>query len=105
MPICFVRGQPGGVGADCGSHPLIHTFPESSWAQNVEKKKAEPKTPHFPSLNQHIVARSKEGKWGLKYVMWIFTVIEYHTAQGIQGQEIKKACQSSSGVLFSGLLI
>jgi hypothetical protein len=38
-------------------------------AQNVGKKKAEPKTPHFLSLNQDIVARSQEEKCGLKYVM------------------------------------
>jgi hypothetical protein len=28
-------------------------------AQDVEKKKAEPKTPHFLSLNQDIVAEPK----------------------------------------------
>jgi hypothetical protein len=38
-------------------------------AQYVEKKKAEPKTPHFLSLNQDIVAGSQEEKCGLKYVM------------------------------------
>jgi hypothetical protein len=37
-------------------------------------KKAEPKTPHFLSLNQDIVARSQTGKWGLKYVMHICTL-------------------------------
>jgi hypothetical protein len=37
-------------------------------AQDVEKKKAEPKTPHFLSLNQYIVAWSQEEKCGLKYV-------------------------------------
>jgi hypothetical protein len=26
-------------GAECGLHPLIHTFPLESSAQNVEKKK------------------------------------------------------------------
>jgi hypothetical protein len=40
--------------------------PEIS-AQEVEKKKAEPKTPHFLSLNQDIVAWSQEKKCGLKY--------------------------------------
>jgi hypothetical protein len=35
--------------------------------QNVEKKKAEPKTPHFFSFNQDIVTWSQEEKWGLKY--------------------------------------
>jgi hypothetical protein len=39
-------------------HPLIHSLLEFELAQDVEKKKAEPKTPHFLSLNQDIVARS-----------------------------------------------
>ncbi len=43
-------------GANCGLHPLIHTLLESNLAQNLEKKKAEPGTPHFLSLNQDIVA-------------------------------------------------
>ena len=38
------------------SHPLIHTFPPKSSTQNVEKRKAEPKTPHFLGINQDIVA-------------------------------------------------
>jgi hypothetical protein len=38
-------------------------------AQDVEKKKAEPKTPHFLSSNQDIVAWSQEEKCGLKYVI------------------------------------
>jgi hypothetical protein len=50
-------------------HPLIHTFPLESSAQNVEKKKAEPKTPHFLSLNQDIVAWSQQEECALKYVM------------------------------------
>ena len=64
-----VGGQQGEVGADCGLHPLIHTFASGNSAQDVEKKKAEPKTPHFLSLNQDIVARSEKVKCGLKYVM------------------------------------
>jgi hypothetical protein len=39
--------------------------------QDVEKKNAEPKTPHFLSSNQDIVARSQKEKCGLKYVMHI----------------------------------
>jgi hypothetical protein len=38
-------------------------------AQDVEKKKAEPKTPHFLSLKQDIVARSQDEKCRLKYVI------------------------------------
>ena len=37
-------------------HLLIHTLPLETSAQDVEKKKAEAKTPHFLSLNQDIVA-------------------------------------------------
>ena len=33
------------------------------------QKKAEPKTPHFLSLNQDIVASPQDEKCGLKYVM------------------------------------
>jgi hypothetical protein len=39
-------------------HPLIHTLLEFALAQDVEKKKAEPRTPHFLSLKQDIVAWS-----------------------------------------------
>jgi len=39
-------------------HPLIHTLLDFNLAQDIEKKKAEPKTPHFFSLNQDIVAWS-----------------------------------------------
>jgi len=53
----------------CGLHPLIHTFPFWNSAQDVEKKKTEPRTPHFFSLNQDIVAWSQEVKCGLKYVI------------------------------------
>jgi hypothetical protein len=42
-------------GANCGLHPLIHTLLGFASAQDLEKKKAEPKTPHFLSLNQDIV--------------------------------------------------
>jgi len=35
----------------------------------LRRKKAEPRTPHFLSLNQDIVAWSQEEKCGLKYVM------------------------------------
>jgi hypothetical protein len=34
-------------------------------AQDVEKKKAEPRTPHFLSLNQDIVTWSQEEKSGV----------------------------------------
>ena len=36
------------------------------------RKKAEPKTPHFLSLNQDIVAWSQDEKCGLKYVICTF---------------------------------
>ena len=54
---------------NCGLHPLIHTLLELTQAQDVEKKKAELKTPHFFGLNLHIVPWSKDAKWGLKYVI------------------------------------
>ena len=54
------------VGADFTLHPLIHTIAPETSAQDVEKKKAEPKTPHFLSLNQDIVARSQEAKVEIK---------------------------------------
>jgi hypothetical protein len=54
------------VGANCGLHPLIHTFPPKSSTQDLEKKKAESMTPHFLSSNQYIVACSQEEKCGLK---------------------------------------
>jgi len=47
--------------------PLIYTLLVFKLAQDVEKKKAELKTPHFLSLNRDIVAWSQERKWGLKY--------------------------------------
>jgi hypothetical protein len=43
-------------GANCRLHPLIHTFVKFTLPQDFEKKKAEPKTPHFLSLNQDVVA-------------------------------------------------
>jgi hypothetical protein len=49
--------------------PLIHTFLKFNLAQDLEKQKAESKTTHFLSLNQDIVARPKEAKCALKYVM------------------------------------
>jgi hypothetical protein len=58
-------------GANCGLHPLIYTFPSEISAQDVGKKKAEPKTPHFLSSNQNIVAWSQEAKCRLKYVIHI----------------------------------
>jgi hypothetical protein len=35
----------------------------------LRRKKTEPRTPHFLSLNQDIVAGSQGGKCGLKYVI------------------------------------
>ena len=52
-------------------HPLIHTLPPRTSAPDVEKKKAEPKTPHFLSLNQDIVAWSQKRKCGLRDVIHI----------------------------------
>jgi hypothetical protein len=54
---------------NCELHPLIHTLPTENFTQDLEKKKAEPRTPHFLSLNQDIVAGSQEQKCRLKYVM------------------------------------
>ncbi len=48
-----------------GFHTLMHSLLGFTLAQDVEKKKAEPKTPHFLSLNQDIVAGSQEGKCGV----------------------------------------
>jgi len=45
-------------------------FPPGNSPQDIEKKKAEPKTPHFLSLKQDMVACSQEGKCELKYVMF-----------------------------------
>jgi hypothetical protein len=50
--------------ANCGLHPLIHTFAFGNSAQDVEKKKAEPKTPHFLSLNPRYCGHfSKRKVW------------------------------------------
>ena len=57
--------------ARCELHPLIYTFPSGNSAQDVEKKKAEPKTPHFLGLDQDIVAWPQEEKCRLKYVIHI----------------------------------
>jgi hypothetical protein len=53
----------------CRLHPLIHTLLEFAEAQDLEKKKAEPKTPHFLRLNQDIVVSPQDEKCELKYVM------------------------------------
>ena len=47
----------------------MHTNAPESSAQEIEKKKAEPVTPHFLNLNQDIIAGSQEVKCGLKYEM------------------------------------
>ena len=56
--------------AKCKLHPLIYTIASESSAHNVEKKKAEQKTPHFLSPNQDIVVCAQEVKCELKYVMF-----------------------------------
>jgi len=53
-------------------HPLIHTLIGFVQAQDVEKKKAESRTPHSKRLNQDIVASPQEEKCGLKYVIFSF---------------------------------
>jgi len=53
--------------SECALHPLIHIPLRIAQAQDVEKKKAEPRTPHFVSLNQDIVGWSQGGKCELKY--------------------------------------
>jgi hypothetical protein len=54
---------------ECVLHPLIHTLLDFTLAQDIEKKKAEPRTPHFLSLNQNIVGGPQMQKCGLKYVI------------------------------------
>jgi hypothetical protein len=49
-------------------HPLIQTIRQEASAPDVEKKKAELKTPHFLPLKQDVVALSREGECRLKYV-------------------------------------
>jgi len=44
----------------------MQTRLEFNLAQDVGKKKAEPKTPHFLSLNQDIVAWSQKAKVEIK---------------------------------------
>jgi hypothetical protein len=43
--------------------------------QDVEQKKAEPKTPHFLSLIQDIVASPQDEKCGLKYDRYNFSIL------------------------------
>jgi hypothetical protein len=47
--ILGINGWIKGVRAECKLHPLIHTLPKFNLTQDVEKKKAEPLTPHFLS--------------------------------------------------------
>ena len=61
MPLALGEGQHGGMGVDCELHPLIHTCLGSIQAQDVEKKKAELKTPNFLSINKDVVANSEFG--------------------------------------------
>ena len=49
--------------------PKSTLWRESCLAQDVEKKKAEPGTPHLLSLKQDIVAWSQEAEWRLKYIV------------------------------------
>jgi len=56
-----------GVKFPRATRPLIHTLLKFNLARDVEKKKAEPRTPHFLSLDQDIVACSLEAECGLKY--------------------------------------
>ena len=63
LDTCIVSGL---AKEDLVSDELAALRQETS-AHDVEKKKAEPRTPHFLSSNQDIVAWSQEEKWGLKY--------------------------------------
>ena len=52
----------------------LHFTPQGPQHQMLRRKKAEPKTPHFLSLNQDIVTCPQEEKCELKYVgfsVWI----------------------------------
>jgi hypothetical protein len=71
-------------------HPLIYTLLKSNLAQDVEKKKAELKLRSVLSLNQDIVPLSQEQKWGLKYVIYIFSRL----VENLDGNA-KKAGQKS----------
>ena len=65
----FFNRWAGAKEGNCGLHPLIHTLLKFDLAQDVEKKEAEPRTPHFLRSIQDIVVRSQKQKCGLKYVM------------------------------------
>jgi len=52
-------GESTGETLKCNLHPLIHTFLKFNLAQDVEKKKAEPKLRSFLCLNQDIVVYSQ----------------------------------------------
>jgi len=60
---CFDVKEGSGEVSVCNEkfalHPSIHTSLGFSQAQDVETKKAEPKTPVFLSLNQDIVSSSR----------------------------------------------
>jgi hypothetical protein len=45
--------------------PLIHTLLIFTVAEDIEKNKAEPRTPHFSNLNQDIVGWSQKEKFGV----------------------------------------
>jgi len=49
----------------------ISQSPPETSVLDAQKKKAEPKTPHFLSLSQDIVGSSQDEKCGLKYVIHI----------------------------------
>ena len=68
-PFAALIGLIKEVGSDWRLHPLIYTILFFVPTQDVEKKRAEPKTPRFISLNQDIVVWSQEEMCGLKYVM------------------------------------
>ena len=54
-----------GVKFPRATRPLIHAFTIKSLALDVAKKKAEPKTLHFLSLDQDIIASPQEDKCGV----------------------------------------
>ena len=64
----------------------------------LRRKKAEPKTPHFLSLNQDIVAGSQETKWRLKYVMHSFRrpihTLGFNAATELQANRLAAATVS-----------
>ena len=68
----YWRGGSGLYITSLNSH-----FPhQETQHQMLRRKKAEPRTPHFLSLNQTIVTRSQEEKCGLKYVIHTFAFAE-----------------------------